>query len=176
MSNRKLKNKEIFIKKVLEISEEKEDFEIAKKEFSYWGQIKPKEEMKSPLFNNPNKTIKWGILFYNEKTNTPFVCSSKSQYYMREKTRVFKGIKQVSTGDGSSKKPINRFFINKMRRKFEKIMNKPFEEITANDVREMKMIKIILEEIELDLRDEDFNPFYTSVVKGYNQYIEWGLG
>jgi hypothetical protein len=40
----------------------------------------------------------------------------------------------------------------------------------------MKMIKIILEEIELDLRDEDFNSFYTSVVKGYNQYIEWGLG
>ena len=36
--------------------------------------------------------------------------------------------------------------------------------------------KIILEEIELDLRDEDFNPFSTSVVKGYNQYIEWGLG
>ena len=31
MSNRKLKNKEIFIKKVLEISEEKVDFEIEKK-------------------------------------------------------------------------------------------------------------------------------------------------
>ena len=121
MSNRKLKNKEIFIKKVLEISEEKADFEIAKKEFSYWGQIKPKEEMKSPLFNNLNKTIKWGILFYNKKTNTPFVCTSKSQYYMREKTRVFKGIEQVSTGDGSSNKPINRFFINKLRSKFEKL-------------------------------------------------------
>ena len=45
MSNRKLKNQEVFMKKVLEISEEKVDFETAKKEFSNWGQIKLKEEM-----------------------------------------------------------------------------------------------------------------------------------
>ena len=44
MSNRKLKNKEIFIKKVLGISEEKVDFEIAKKEFSYWGQKNQKKK------------------------------------------------------------------------------------------------------------------------------------
>ena len=173
MSNRKLKNQEVFMKKVLEISEEKVDFETAKKEFSYWGQIKLKEEIKSPLFDNPNKTIKWGILFYNEKTNTPFVCSSKSQYNMREKTRVFKGIKQASKGDGSSKKPINRFFINKLSRKFEKIINKTDDKITELDVRELKMIKIIMEDIELDARDEDFIPLYTSVVKAYNHYNEW---
>ena len=41
MSKTKLKRQEIFMKKVLEISEEKEDFEIAKKEFIYLGQMKP---------------------------------------------------------------------------------------------------------------------------------------
>ena len=177
MISRKSKNKEVFIKKVLEISEEKEDFEKAKKEFIYWGQIKPKEEMKSPLFDNPDKTIKWGILFYNEKTNIPFVCSSRSQYYIRNKTkRDFKGIKQKPTGDGRSKIPVNRFFLLKLRSKFENIISKPPEEITAKDVREMKMIKIILETIELDLRDEDYNPFFTSVCKWNEQCIEWGLG
>ena len=125
MISRKLKNKEVFIKKVLEISEEKEDFEKAKKEFIYWGQIKPKEEMKSPLFDNPDKTIKWGILFYNEKTNIPFVCSSRSQYYIREKLkRDFKGIKQKPTGDGSSKKAVNEFFLLKLTKKIENICSK----------------------------------------------------
>ena len=131
--------------------------------------------MKSPLFDDPNKTIKWGILFYNEKTNTPFVCSSKSQYYMRKKTRVFKGIKQKAKGDGSSKTPVNKLLITKLSLIFKKIMMKQFEEITDYDVRQIKMIKDILEEIELDLHNRDYIPFYRTVVKAYIQFIDWGF-
>ena len=66
---------------------------------------------------------------------------------MREKKRVFKGIKQKAKGNGSTKTPVNKLFINKLRTKFENIMNKPFEKLTEIDVREMKMIKIIMENI-----------------------------
>ena len=42
-----------FIKNVLKISEEKNDFEKAKLEFSFYGQIEPENPVQSPLFDNP---------------------------------------------------------------------------------------------------------------------------
>ena len=156
-----------FIKNVLKISEEKNDFEKAKLEFSFYGQIKPENPVQSPLFDNPDKKIKWGILFYNDKTNTPFICSTRSQYYMRNKKtkKPFLGKKQTRNGDGSSKHQINENFYLKLNKIYEKICNKPLEQINSTDKHNLLKIYYILQSIKFDVDTNFFEELFEKVVE-----------
>jgi hypothetical protein len=153
------KNKRIklFQDHILSISEEKNDFNIARQEFEYISQIKPTDPVKSHIFDKPDKIINWGTLFYNTKTNTPFIASTKTQYLIRDKGIIPPRVRQKGrNGDGRSSKVVNESLYNKLNNIYKTIEYKTIENFDEKDKKNLIKLDTILNKVNFDVTEHPF--------------------